>query len=134
MDSSKDKIFLSYSHADRDWVDQFVHSLTNRQIDVWYDMQDIKAGDRWEELIQEALRKSSILVAILSKSSVDRPWMFFELGAAVADGKRVIPVLIGDLNIRDLPSLLTKFQAVTTEDPNKAGEIVAEAVHKTSGQ
>ncbi len=128
MSESKDKIFLSYSHADRAWVDKFVHSLADRQINVWYDVHDIKAGDRWQELIQDALRKSLILVAVLSKSSIDRPWMFFELGAAVADGKRVIPVLIEGLDVRDLPSLLTQFQVVAVEDPNKAGEIVANAV------
>ncbi|MGA1870590.1 MAG: toll/interleukin-1 receptor domain-containing protein [bacterium] len=131
MSESKNKIFLSYSHADRAWVEQFVHSLTSHQIDVWYDVNDIKAGDRWQDLIQDALRKSSILVAILSKSSINRPWMFFEVGAAVADGKRVIPVLIQGLDVRDLPSLLIQFQVVAVDDPHKAGEIVAQAVSNT---
>jgi len=43
--------------------------------------------------------------------------MFFELGAALADGKRVIPVLIEGMDVRKLPSLLTKFHVVAVEDP-----------------
>jgi hypothetical protein len=134
MRKSKEKIFLSYSHVDRAWVDQFVRSLADRQIDVWYDFHDIKAGDRWQELVQDALRKSQVLVAVLSKNSINRPWMFFEIGAAVADGKRVIPVLIEGVDVRDLPLLLAQFQGVAVEDPNEAGEIVANAIKQYNGQ
>ncbi|MEO8498795.1 MAG: toll/interleukin-1 receptor domain-containing protein [Planctomycetota bacterium] len=128
MSKSKNAIFLSYSHHDQSWVKAFVEQLTKNQVDVWYDQQAIRAGDRWQELIQDALRKSSILVAVLSKDSVKRPWMFFELGAAVADGKTVIPVLIEGLDFRDLPSLIAQFQAVSASDPAEAGEIVSRVI------
>ena len=72
-------------------------------------MKNIQAGDRWQNLVENALRESPVLVAVLSKSSIESPWMFFELGAAVADKKRVIPVLIEGLNVQDLPSLLAQF-------------------------
>jgi len=132
MPDKKHKIFLSYSHNDRAWVDQFVHQLLKEQVNVWYDQAAIKAGDRWQDKIQDALRESSTLVAILSKNSVNRPWMFFELGAAVADGKRVIPILIEGLDARELPSILAKFQVVVADDPAEAGKIVASAVEGKS--
>ena len=128
MPDKKHKIFLSYSHNDRAWVDKFVNHLQKQQVSVWYDKLAIMAGDSLQDRIQHALRESSIVVAILSKESVNRPWMFFELGAAVADGKRVIPVLIEGLDVRELPSILTQFHVIVADDPAVAGKIVASAV------
>jgi len=43
------------------------------------------------------------LVVILSLASVDSPWIFFELGAAIADNKRIIPVLLEGVDMARIP-------------------------------
>ena len=64
---------------------------------------DIAPGERWQEKLQEALRESKTLVVILSLASVDSPWIFFELGAAIADNKRIIPVLLEGVDMARIP-------------------------------
>jgi hypothetical protein len=77
---------LSASQA---WVRKFTDALTTR----WFDAHEILPGDRWQDKIEKALRQSRVLIMAITPESVQRPWTFFELGAALADGKRIVPVL-----------------------------------------
>src|SRR5213593_2614396 len=97
------QIFLSYSHKDRPWVEAFTRTLEGAGVRAWFDAANLSPGERWDELTQDALRKSQTLVVILSHNSVDSPWTFFELGAAFADGKRIIPILVEDLDWNRIP-------------------------------
>ena len=75
-----------------------------------------------------ALRASKTLVLILSTQSVKSPWTFFELGAALADKKRIIPVVTGDVELTEIPMLLRQFQLLQESSPRQAGIRVAEAI------
>lgn len=122
-------VFLSYSPQDRKWASAFADSLKGAGVRLW-DAYDLVPGDRWQERIEEALRASRALVLILSSHSVDSRWTFFELGAALADGKRIIPVLAGDLQLNDLSPLLRQFQILTESSPAEAGKRVAQAIEE----
>jgi TIR domain len=132
MPKPNKKVFLSYSYQDRPWIEEFVSSLQKNGIDVWYDVKEIQAGERWMSHVQEALRQSSTLVIVLSSHSLKSPWVYFEIGAAVADRKRIIPVLVGDIEFSRMPALLAQFQSLRAESPAKAGEQVAQVVQQTA--
>jgi TIR domain len=121
-------VFLSYSHKDMAWVKEFATTLKNCGVTTWFDDNDIKPGDNWQEAIEQALRESNTLVLVLSQSNVNSPWTFFELGAAVADKKRIIPVLAGDIDISQVPLLVRNFQMLRTQSPVEAGKRVAEVI------
>jgi hypothetical protein len=127
-------IFLSYSQKDRLWVSEFVSALRESGITEWFNVQDLRPGGRWQEKIQEALRQSSTLVVILSPNSVDSPWTFFELGAAIADEKRIIPVLCEDIEIKRIPLLLSHLQFLKESSASVAGERVAEVLGKEKSE
>ena len=65
---------------------------------------------------------------VLTSESIQRPWTFFELGAALADGKRIVPVLSDDVDPADIPSVVSQFQFVREPSPEAAAKRVAEAV------
>lgn len=122
-------VFLSYSAHDRPWVREFASALRAAGVKGWFDAHEIKPGDRWQDRVEEALRQSRTLVMVLTADSVSRPWTFFELGAAVADGKRIVPVLTEDVEISELPSLVRQYQFVREHSPEEAARKVAQAVH-----
>jgi hypothetical protein len=124
----KHKIFLSYSFQDSDWVSQFVSVLQENGINAWFDMASIKFGDSIHDAIAEALRESNIMVLILSKRSLKSPWIFFELGAAVADKKRIIPIVIDDTRFEEIPMSLLKYQFLKESSPIQAGVKIAAAL------
>jgi hypothetical protein len=121
-------VFLSYSGKDRDWVGAFTESLQDSGVKNWFDVSSLAPGERWQDRIQEALRDSKFLIVIVSEESMDSPWTFFELGAAVADRKRIIPVITSDIKIERLPSLLRPYQFLRESSPSVAGKRVAEVI------
>nr|VFK52439.1 MAG: TIR domain-containing protein [Candidatus Kentron sp. TUN]VFK52962.1 MAG: TIR domain-containing protein [Candidatus Kentron sp. TUN]VFK57954.1 MAG: TIR domain-containing protein [Candidatus Kentron sp. TUN] len=125
------EVFLSYSHEDKSWVSKFVSVLKTSGVNAW-SHADIFPGERWQEKIQEALRESNTLVMVLSPSSIINRRMFFELEAAVADKKRIIPVILEDLDISRIPAALLKFQALREESPQEAGKRVAKILEKNT--
>jgi hypothetical protein len=125
-------VFLSYSHQDEKWVREFASALKNSGVTAWFDANDISPGEDWQEVIQQALRESNTLVVFLSTNNVNSPWTFFELGAAVADNKKIIPILSEDLDVNQVPLLIRKFQMLRTKSPTEAGIRVAEVIEKSS--
>jgi hypothetical protein len=125
-------VFLSYSAHDRPWVRQFASALRAAGVKGWFDASDIKPGDRWQDRVEEALRQSRTLVMVLTADSVSRPWTFFELGAAVADGKRIVPVIAEDFDISALPPLVRQYQFVREHSPEDAARKVAQAVSEAA--
>jgi hypothetical protein len=55
---------------------------------------------------------------------------FFELGAAVADKKRIIPVIAQDVDISQVPLPVRRFQMVREESPIEAGKRVAGVIER----
>lgn len=127
-------VFLSYSSASQPWVRKFTDALTASGVSAWFDAHEILPGERWQAQIEKALRQSRVLILVLTPESVQRPWTFFELGAALADGKRIVPVLSDDVDPADIPAVVRQFQFVREKSPEAAAKRVAEAVvHETAG-
>jgi hypothetical protein len=121
-------VFLSYSSASQPWVRKFSDALTDSGITTWFYAHDILPGARWRDQIERAISQSRVLIMVLTPESVQRPWTFFELGAALADGKRIVPVLSEDVDPADIPALVRQFQFVREKTPEAAAKRVAEAI------
>src|SRR4051794_35609915 len=103
-----------------DMVDVFVSS----------DEEGIGAGDIWFETITRHLKECSVLVTLCTPDSVYQPWVNFEVGAASALGKRVVPLCHGGLQPDDLKMPFSERQGITLTDPNgirSLYKVVAEA-------
>ncbi|HVU11231.1 MAG TPA: toll/interleukin-1 receptor domain-containing protein [Phototrophicaceae bacterium] len=126
-------IFLSYARQDQLWVSDFARALDTAGIhDYWVDSKALAAGQNWEELLQEALRQSEIFILILTPNSLENPNVFFELGAAFADNKQIIPVLVGDIDVKQVPLSLTSRQWLRTDSPTEAGKQVARIIQEST--
>lgn len=123
------KVFISHSSSDREWTSKFASSLKGLGISAWSDVSSLSPGERWQDRIQQALRESKVFVVIVSSPQVDA-WTSFELGAALADNKVIIPVLTGDISLEQLSPLLRQFQFLNEESPDEAGKAVASVIEK----
>ncbi len=97
-------VFISYSHQDKEFVDTLAGNLILAKNHVWVDRWEIKVGESLLDKVQQAIRDSSALIAVLSKSSIHSNWCSKELNAGLIrelDEKRVIviPALIEDCEI-----------------------------------
>lgn len=97
-------IFISYSHADREFVEKMAAHLVKHKTNVWVDTWELNVGDSILDRIQEAIQGSSALLIVLSQASTQSEWCRKELSAGLIrelDEKRIIvlPVLIEDCDI-----------------------------------
>lgn len=66
------KVFLSYARQDLPVARRLYNELRSRNIDVWFDQEDLLPGTRWEEEIRSVIKNSSFFLAVLSNTSVNK--------------------------------------------------------------
>jgi len=100
-------VFISYGHADADWVRSLAENLHNSDLQVFYDEWDIGSGDVLVHKLDEGILNSRSGILIVSPASLSRPWVQAEYAAmmtrAVEGKQRLIPVLLKDA---EMPPLL----------------------------
>lgn len=82
--TSTGKVFISYSSKDRDFVRRLANDLRAQKVPIWMDEIELKVGDSLRQTIEHGLQQSSSLLIVLSRNSVNSPWVQQELNAAFA--------------------------------------------------
>lgn len=110
-------IFISFIHEENyeaKLMSRFIQELFGGDVDVFRssDQGTIYAWEDWMKRIFEELKTAKVLISMLSPTSVARPWINFEAGAAWMGDTKVIPVCFGGLTIGNLPKPYSSLQAV----------------------
>ena len=114
-------VFISFVQEDKavaETVKRILEYELRPQVKVFMtaDQSQVLAGDDWLKRIKEELTQASIVILMLSKRSIKRPWVNLEAGAAWITGKRVIPVCFGNQSKASLPHPYSLWQAVQIPD------------------
>jgi uncharacterized protein YjbI with pentapeptide repeats len=75
--------FLSYSSQDDEFARRLHADLQARKIKTWFAPEDLKIGDRFRLRIDESIRFHDKLILVLSRNSIDSPWVRREVEAAL---------------------------------------------------
>jgi hypothetical protein len=73
----RNSLFISYSHADRHFVDGIEKALTDAGVVYWRDAHDAPAGPL-ERIVTKAIEQNPVVLLVLSKNSVESDWVEFE--------------------------------------------------------
>lgn len=102
------RVFVSHASEDKArFVTSFAERLRQNGIDAWLDRWEMLPGDSLvDKIFEEGLKEAKAVVVILSKFSVDKPWVREELNAAVVKrintGSKLIPVVIDDCEVPEV--------------------------------
>jgi hypothetical protein len=83
----KPTVFLSHAATDQPIV-QVLHAEIKRVfangVDVFASSVpgELAAGDPWLDKVNEKLRLASAVIVLISPISLNRPWIWFEIGAS----------------------------------------------------
>jgi hypothetical protein len=119
-------VFVSYSASDRKGVTDVVNALRSANITGWMDAADVAAGANLSSAVREALRAANAIIVFISPNSLKSEWVQFEVGAADALGKVIIPVVIsGNYEEDELPEILKERRMIDARNRDQA-EVVRE--------
>jgi hypothetical protein len=91
---SDNRTFVSYSRADSEFALKLASDLRAGGADVWLDQLDIAAGSRWDDAVEDALRRCSRVLVVLSPKAVASQNVLDEVSFAIGEHKTVVPVLV----------------------------------------
>lgn len=99
--------FICHSSDDKPIAREIANRLHTLGTDVWFDEWEIKVGESIVTKINEALDRMTHLVVLLSKNSVDKPWVKRELSSSLmrqlsAQSITLLPVILDDCKIPPL--------------------------------
>ena len=126
MDSPQ--LFISHSTGDTEWAKAFANALKERGLRVWLDEFEMEPGDSFREALEAALRDSDVLVTLIEQDTLNTPNLFFELGAAIGMGKRVVAIVPKDLDPTQLPIELRRRRYLLRDTPQETAEELSHAL------
>ena len=97
MNTINKKVFISYSHNDKEQADAVCVRLESANIQCWIAPRDISPSKDWAEEIIDAINATDVMVLIFSSYSNSSPQVRREVERAVHKGLIVLPFRIEDV-------------------------------------
>lgn len=127
------EIFITFIHEEepvasavRDFLEALVpETKAFFASDQW----QVYAGEDWFRKICDALREAKVVILLLSRDSIVRPWVNFEAGAAWLSDKCVIPCCLKGMSKGNLPKPYSSLQALDLNDRNDQHYLLNSVCH-----
>ncbi len=117
-------IFVSYSSADRDLIKSMAGDLADFGHRVWFD-REISGGHEWWNDILDQIRQCDLFIFALTPHALASHPCRLEYTYAFALNKRILPLLLADVDMRLLPHELSKIQFVDYRHPENRDSVKA---------
>jgi len=109
-------VFLSYSRRDQDFVRRLHDALAARDYEVWVDWEGIPPSAEWLQEIRGGIDTADGVVYVISPDSVTSEVCTRELEHAVAQHKRIVPVVHREPEAGQVPAAAAALNWVFLRD------------------
>jgi TolB-like protein len=75
--SAPTAIFLSYAREDSAIADRIAEALRSHGLEVWFDQNELRGGEAWDQKIRTQIRTCALFIAIVSASTQGRGEGYF---------------------------------------------------------
>ena len=111
------QLFISYSRKDTDFTRRFSERLEGKGLEAWVDWQDIPPSVDWMLEIQKGIETADIFLFLVSPDSFASPICAAEVDHAVKNGKRIIPIIVREINAALAPANITHLNWIFFSRP-----------------
>ncbi|MEO1553960.1 MAG: toll/interleukin-1 receptor domain-containing protein [Pseudomonadota bacterium] len=123
------QVFLSYSRHNRDLASEFNISLETYGFDVVYDQEDIASGEPWEARLSNLINEADTTICLISQKWIDSDVCGRELAIALQRGRRVLPVMVEQIDPASVRSELASLQFIFLQGEGRSyAKCIAELV------
>jgi TIR domain len=134
MSAGSPSVFISYSRKDVALARKLQSRLGKLGVRAWLDVKQVHEGKSVLREIENALRTASCYVVLMSDEALTSPKVNFEIGAAIGQEKRLIPVFLSKHASRNTLARLKRARGISAEglSPNDIADRVAEVIQKAA--
>lgn len=138
MQQKKTLIFISHAHKDREIVGILksqIDAIFANGVEVFASSVEgaITFGANWFDTIRDTLEKSQAVIFLVTPASIDRAWIWFEMGATwnnyALNNVKIFPICYG-IEMRNLPYPLSTLQAVSLQETTQIRNFFKELIQK----
>ena len=118
----KPKLFISHAQSDEKFAQAIQHEIEKvfaNGVSVFRASSPgaIAIGYDWLNEIERKLETAQAVIVIITPISVERPWIWFELGATWLKGRagdcKIYPLCAREMTLNSLPAPLNRLQALS---------------------
>ena len=92
------KVLISYSRKDSAIARKLIGEFTSLDLEVWVDWEDIPPAVGWLEQIEQGIEESDAFIFLISPDSIISEVCKVEVEHARKNHKRIVPILIRDVD------------------------------------
>ena len=100
------KVFVSYSRKDIDFAKRLTVELQKSELDFWVDWEGIPPTVDWWKQIEKGIEEADAFLFLISPDSAKSKVCGLEIDCAVKNGKRIIPIVVREIEWQDTPPQL----------------------------
>src|SRR5262249_14583327 len=128
--ANEGRVFVSHSHQDSEYCQQYVNGLKGRGYAVWYDEHNLGWG-ALRSVIESEMQQCQHFVAIFSTAAVTSQWVNAEIDAAIELVHQgvLLSVVFVIAERCEVPLLLRRWKRL--EGPGGTSISATEAVART---
>lgn len=103
------KLFVSYSRKDSVAARKLIDAFKSIEQEVWVDWESIPPAVDWLEQIFRGIEEADAFIFMVSPDSIASEVCKVEIGRAVQNNKRIIPIVLRDVDPKDAPENIRKL-------------------------
>ncbi len=103
------KLFVSYSRKDSKTAHKLIDAIKKMDQEVWVDWESIPPAADWLEQIFRGIEESEAFIFVVSPDSIKSEVCNVEIGRAALNNKRIIPVVIRDVEPKTTNEIIRKL-------------------------
>ena len=136
-DPARRAVFLSYAREDAAASQNIAKALRAVQVEVWFDMNELRGGDVWDQKIRRQIKDCALFIAVISAATQVRAEGYFRREWKMAvdrtqdmaeDQAFIVPVLVDATSEADarVPEQFFKAQITRLPDGQTTPDFVAQ--------
>lgn len=102
------QIFISYSRKDLAVAEKIIDALLAENLEPWVDWKRIPKGEEFWPQIKLGIEGSDIFLFLISPDSAQSDWCNKEIEHAVENRKRILPIVVRDVDPKTTHPEITK--------------------------
>lgn len=79
MNEADQAVFLSYASQDAEAARRICDALRQAGVEVWFDQNELRGGDAWDQKIRQQIQACALLIPIISENTQARREGYFRL-------------------------------------------------------